>query len=179
MYGMIHRAAREMILEDRDPATWSRILQQAGLEERDFISGQAYPDETTFALIGAAAAELGLSLEDTLLAFGRYWIQFANRSAFSALMKMAGSDISEFSGNLDRLHDNIRLSLPGVDAPSFLVVSSDDSAIRIAYRSSRTGLESFVTGLFEGLLLHFGQTGQVQCLGPCNGATDFLITLNP
>ena len=178
MYGMIHRAARQMIVSSDDPAVWPQILERAGLEESDFISGQSYPDEVTFSLIVAVAAELDLSLDETLIRFGRYWIQFADESAVSHLMKMAGQTITEFCENLDRLHANISLSLPGVDVPSFHVRSSDETALRITYVSSRTGLESFVTGLFEGLLIHFGQSGQVQCLGPHEGGIDFLVTLD-
>ena len=178
MYGMIHRAARQMVLNGGDPAVWPHILERAGLEESDFISGQSYPDEVTFTLIGAVAAQLDLSLEETLIRFGRYWVRFADESAFSHLMKMAGQTLTEFCENLDRLHANIDLSLPGVDVPSFLVRSSDETSLRITYVSSRTGLEPFVTGLFEGLLAHFGQSGQVRCLGPHEGGIDFLITLD-
>ena len=178
MYGMIHRAAREMVLSGGDESNWKRILDQSGLKDEDFVSGLAYADQITFKLINAVAAELNLSLEETLVRFGRYWIVFAGASAFSPLMAMAGDDMFEFCGNLDRMHANIKVSLPGVDVPSFQVRETDETSMRIAYFSSRTGLEPFVTGLFEGLLLRFGQTGQVRCLGPEDGAVDFSITLD-
>lgn len=178
MYGMIHRAARDMVRSEGTEAQWARILQQSGLKDDEFVSALAYPDDTTFRLIGAVAGEFGLPLDETLVRFGRYWIGFAHASAYSPLMQMAGDDLFDFCDNLDRMHASIKVSLPDVDVPSFRVVDSDAASIRIAYLSSRSGLEPFVIGLFEGLLAHFGQSGQVRCLGPVDQAIEFAITID-
>lgn len=178
MYGMIHRAARDMVRSEGSEDHWTRILQESGLKDEDFVSALAYPDDTTFRLIGAVAGEFNLPVDEALVRFGRYWIGFADASAYSPLMRMAGDDLFDFCDNLDRMHASIKVSLPDVDVPSFRVMSSDASTIRIAYLSSRKGLEPFVIGLFEGLLSHFGQTGQVRCLGPVDQAIEFAITID-
>jgi len=51
---------------------WDRILRQSGLKDDEFVSAMAYPDETTFRLIGAVASEMNLSLDEALGPFGRY-----------------------------------------------------------------------------------------------------------
>ncbi len=177
MYGMIHRAARDMVRSAGGDELWDRILLQSGLKDDEFVSALAYPDETTFRLIGAVAAEMNLSLEEALGQFGRYWITFAHASSYSPLMKMAGDDLFGFCENLDRMHASIKISLPDVDVPSFRVIETGDASIRIGYLSSRAGLEPFVIGLFEGLLDHFNQTGEVTCVGPIDQGIEFLIQI--
>jgi hypothetical protein len=176
MYGMIHRAARDMVRKEASEAVWDRILKQSALKDDDFVSALAYPDDLTFRLIGAVASEMGLSVDEALVRFGRYWIEFANSSAYSPLMMMAGDNLLDFCENLDRMHASIMVSLPDVDVPSFRVIEARGETLRIVYISSRTGLEPFVIGLFEGLLTHFGQTGQVRCDGPKDEGIEFTVT---
>lgn len=178
MYGMIHRAAREMVRSSGGEPLWNRILQTSGLKDEAFISGLSYPDHLTFSLIGAVAQEMDLSLDETLLRFGRFWIGFADASAYAPLMTMAGDDIFDFCQNLDRMHASIQVSLPGVDVPSFRVLEIGETFIRIAYISNRSGLEPFVTGLLEGLLERFGHRGEVRLVGPHDPGLEFLIAVD-
>ncbi|MFM1960767.1 MAG: hypothetical protein RL588_2284 [Pseudomonadota bacterium] len=178
MYGMIHRAAREMVTDAGGARLWNNILTRSGLQDEAFISGLSYPDEMTLGLIGAVAQEMNLSLEETLVRFGRYWIGFADASAYSPLMTMAGDDIFDFCRNLDRMHASIQVSLPDVDVPSFRVLEMGETFIRLAYVSNRDGLEPFVTGLLEGLLQRFGHQGQVRMVGAGDPGVEFLVAID-
>jgi guanylate cyclase soluble subunit beta len=177
MYGMIHRAAREMVQSSGGEPLWNSILKTSGLKDEAFISGLSYPDDVTFGLIGAVAQEMNLSLEETLVRFGRFWIGFADASAYAPLMTMAGDDLFDFCRNLDRMHASIQVSLTDVDVPSFRVLEIGETFIRIAYISNRSGLEPFVTGLLEGLLQRFGHRGEVHLVGPQDPGVEFLIAI--
>ncbi len=175
MYGMIHRAARQMMLENAGDAAWLRVSTRTRLEDDAFISAQVYSDEATFALIGAIADELNTPLPDLLVEFGRYWVSFAVKSPFSQIMMLAGDDLVTFLGNLDRMHASVKASMPGAVLPAFYLMSSDASRLTVSYRSPRSGLEPFVRGLLEGLLNHFGVEGVVDELGPSQNGVDFQI----
>jgi Haem-NO-binding len=161
MYGMIHRAARTMSVEVLGEAAFNALATDAGFDEADFLSARVYPDERTFALVGAIAVRAGMSVEEALRAFGRFWIGYADQSAYAPVMRMNGDTFEEFVSNLDRMHATIQRVMPETRMPSFEVVLSDAARIEVIYRSERTGLEAFVCGLFEGLIERFGESGQV------------------
>ena len=175
MYGMIHRAARQMIRDSNDAEAWVRVLNATGLEDDAFISAQVYSDEVTFNLIGAISNELGTPVPDLLVQFGRYWVAFAASSPYSQILSLAGDDIATFIGNLDRTHASVKASMPGAVLPSFLLVRADERSLQVAYRSPRQGLEPFVLGLLQGLLEHFNEKGDVTEIGPSQDGVDFLI----
>jgi len=165
MYGMIHRAARQMIIDESGPAVWASIVDAAGIVDEHFIGSTIYDDAVTLELINAIAHATGLETAEALERFGEYWITFANSSSYRNIMEMVGKTLPEFLGNLDRMHASIQVSLPGARLPTFEVTSADASEIRLIYRSQRVGLEPFVKGLMQGLLRHFRTPGRVD-IGP-------------
>ena len=44
MYGLIHSAARELVLESMGPEMWANILKTCGLSEEHFINGKRFED---------------------------------------------------------------------------------------------------------------------------------------
>lgn len=179
MFGMIHKSARAMVLEQFGPTAWDQILHSAKLDDGDFVSAQPYPDETTFRLIGAAASTAGLTVDQTLLAFGHHWVKTADQGLYSNVMAILAGSLLEALTNLDRMHASIQIALPDAQLPQFVVVSHDDRSIQLAYYSRREGLESFVSGLLEGLLMRFNQPGSVVFSGMDGAARLFTVTFDP
>jgi hypothetical protein len=161
MYGMIHKAARELAVAMVGEAAWGEVIQSCGLGSEHFISGQHYSDDLTVRLIGAIAAKAGVAVDSLLKDFGRHWIKFADRSNYAAVLDLAGDDLETFIKNLDRMHASIKATMPEAAMPSFELVKAAGNRITVVYRSPRRGLEPFVAGLFEGLLERFGETGTV------------------
>jgi hypothetical protein len=95
---MIHKSARAMVLEQFGPTAWDQILHSAKLDDGDFVSAQPYPDETTFRLIGAAASTAGLTVDQTLLAFGHHWVKTADQGLYSNVMASNQPGSVVFSG---------------------------------------------------------------------------------
>lgn len=176
MFGMIHRSARDMVLEQFGQSVWDRILEAAHLDDGALVSAQSYPDEVTFRLIAAAAATAGLTLDQTLHAFGRHWVKAADQGPYGNVMRILGATLEECLMNLDRMHASIQIAMPGAQLPQFAVVSQDERSIELAYYSRRAGLEPFVCGLLEGLMERFHQPGSVGFSDTVGEARMFTMT---
>lgn len=176
MYGMIHRAVREMVTETAGAETWREIERDAVVGPREMISALVYDDSVTFAIVTAASARLGISVEDALRAFGRYWIRFTVQGPYADIIRFTGRDIVTVIANLDRMHSAVLAAMPDARMPSFSIVESAPRALRVRYKSERSGLDTFVAGLMEGLLDHFGHSGEVSRLPDGNhDGTDFVL----
>ncbi len=176
MYGMIHRAVRQMVLDDKGEATWAEIERAAGLGPAELISAEVYDDEVTLKLIGATAEILAEPVDELLLAFGRYWISFAERGSFGQVLNFTGTDLISFIGNLDNMHQGVQAVMPEARMPSFKLLDATPGRLLVCYASTRTGLERFVEGLLLGLLDRFGHVGTVS-ERPANGqGRHYLLT---
>lgn len=178
MYGMTHRALRQMMLDELGPAAWSKVERETGTGPADLISLCVYDDTKTVALISASAASLGLTFDETLRVFGRYWVRFAELSSFGPIMDFTGQDLITFINNLDRMHRSVVLAMPDAKVPSFVLVSETNGRLLVRYRSDRAGLGMFVIGLFEGLMDRMGEAGTVEEAGRGENSIDFAIHLH-
>lgn len=175
MYGMMHRAIQAMVIEDAGTAAWHAIERELDVGPADMISAMVYPDERTIALLGAAAARLGLPLEECLRRFGQHWVRFAAAGPYAGIMDFVSHDLAGFIANLDRMHQAVRAAMPGALVPSFTLLAQEPGRLRVGYRSTRQGLEPLVVGLLEGLLDRFGMAGRVERLGQGKAGAEFAV----
>jgi guanylate cyclase soluble subunit beta len=175
MYGMIHVAVRKMVTDDLGESGWAQVLKATGYGGGEFISASTYDDGVTLAIVGASASACSQDLDHFLERLGQYWICFASDGAYKSLMAVTGADLLTFLENLDRLHTAVQAAMPAARLPSFTVTDSGQGYVRVAYASERTGMESFVTGLLQGLLHRFGHAGKVREVGRSSDAIDFEI----
>lgn len=169
MYGLIHTALRNMVLDQRGEKVWEHIVQTSGVPANSFLTMRSYDDETTLALIDSASAALGLSVEDALGAFGEYWITTFAPKEYGGLLDHTGDDPVEFLQNLDDLHDRIATAFTDFKPPSFHVVIDSQNEATVRYVSNRQGLTPFVLGILRGLGTRFstriciGSVTPVEC----------------
>lgn len=175
MYGMIHKAARAFTIREHGDQRWAEIAASLDMSDEHFISGQHYSDETTVRLLGAIAADLGVEVAQLLRSFGRYWVEYTAASDYASALEMCGDDLVTFLDSLDDLHRGIKTTMPEAVLPSFSVISSDSTGIELLYQSEREGLESFVTGLLEGVMARFSEPGHVAWTAASDGVA-FQIT---
>jgi len=178
MYGMAHRALRQMMLDELGPAAWAKVERETGTGPADLISLCVYDDSKTIALISASSAHLGLPIDEALRKFGRYWVRFAELSSFGPIMDFTGQNMVTFINNLDRMHRSVVLAMPDARVPSFTLLDENDGHLLVRYRSDRTGLETFVIGLFEGLMDRLHETGTVDVADRAGNTIDFAIHLD-
>jgi len=161
MYGMVHTAARSMVVETMGEAAWQNILAQADLDGEYFISGQNYSDEVTFALIDAVTKASGIETAALLKNFGRYWIGYTAKSPYGTMFRVGGDRLDTFLMNLNRMHASVHSTMPASRMPSFELLRNEDGRMDVLYTSDRTGLFPFVEGLLSGLMDFFGVTGHI------------------
>ena len=154
MYGMVNQAVRSMIIERYGQATWSKIHLEAGAPGT-FTAMEPYDDSITYDLVAAVCRELSVEPTTVLRAFGEYWVANIATVHYERIMNSSGVSFTDFLGNLDHMHQRIRVAFPAYDPPSFRSKPIDDSSIQLDYYSKRQGLLPFVEGLLQGLAMHF------------------------
>lgn len=155
MYGLVNKAVEQMVCTQYGDATWGAIKRRAEVADATFMSMHSYPDDVTYRLVAAASAELGLSPDAILRAFGAYWTRYTAAEGYGELLKMTGSTLFAFLRNLDNMHARVGLSYPELQPPSFQCTDITDSTLRLHYYSDRAGLTPMVVGLLEGLAQRF------------------------
>lgn len=183
MYGMVNQAMHQMVSELHGEDVWNRIRQGAGCEVEQFLRMDAYPDELTYRLVGAAVEELKIPADQLLHAFGEYWVAFAQAAGYADFFRACDSYAS-FVRQLDAMHARLELAFPDFKPPQFACTIGSSGRIEVVYRSHRVGLAPFVRGLLVGLGEPFGVTATVEHLAsqaPESGGTvdRFLVTLEP
>jgi guanylate cyclase soluble subunit beta len=161
MYGMIHRAMRQMVFEQLGEDAWLALEQRLKIGPTELLTAMVYEDALTLEIIAEAAARLNLTVDECLIAFGRYWIKYTEQGSLSSIMKFTGQNLAGFIANLDRLHLAVGAAMPGAQLPSFATLESESGHLVIEYRSDRIGLEKFVCGLLHGLMDRFDVQGDV------------------
>lgn len=179
MYGLIHRAMRDMVLERLGQAAWQAIEIEQAIGPGELISMTVYDDALTMRLMGALATTLDLPMPQMLHAFGRHWVDFVYKGAYGSIMHFTGSDLVTLLRNLDRMHHTVRITLPAAIVPSFVVIDVSPEAICVEYRSEREGLETMVEGLLEGLIERFGLKADIAPVNPGVRPARFMIHLHP
>lgn len=155
MYGLINKAVEGLVRQRFGDAAWHRVREGAGLADEPFLSMEQYPDESTYALVGAASRELGASSEDILKEFGRFWMKYTAELGYGELLRSSGRTLPEFLRNLDSLHTRIQMSMNHLRPPSFSVTDETPSSLVLHYYSNRPGLAPLVLGMLDALQERF------------------------
>ncbi|MCK5943945.1 MAG: heme NO-binding domain-containing protein [Planctomycetes bacterium] len=176
MYGLVNRAVEGLIREKFGGEAWSRICARAELGESNFVAMDAYDDAITYALVGAASAELKMEPAAVLEAFGEYWTSYTIEEGYGDLLAMMGNTLEDFLENLDSMHARIGGTMPKLIPPSFDREPQEDGSSILHYRSEREGLSPMVLGLLKGLARRFDveiEVTQLECDEP--GHARFLV----
>jgi len=120
-----------------------------------FVSNEAYPDELTYKLVGAASETLNLPAEKVLHVFGEHWILKTAREGYGHLMEAAGDNLRDFLINLPNFHTRVVMIMPKLEPPHFKVTNVTESSLRLHYHTHREGLAPFMLGLLSGLAKMF------------------------
>ncbi|MEZ5285010.1 MAG: GMC family oxidoreductase N-terminal domain-containing protein [Vicinamibacterales bacterium] len=162
MYGLINSAVEDMVCGRFGAETWAAVKARAEVQTEGFIALQTYPDELTYRLVTAAAAELHLPVATVLERFGEFWVLETGRSRYGHVMRMYGSTLFGFLENLDQMHSRLGLTFREMQPPSFDCVREDERTMAVHYHSTRDGLLPFVVGLLKGLATLFHAPAQVE-----------------
>ena len=164
MYGLVNNALQTMVSDQYGKDVWERIVARVPECPPEFVSMESYSDDVTYDLVGAACEELGVEAASFLQALGEYWIPYASRAGYAALLERGGRSLPEFLQGLDAMHSRLALSYSKLQPPSFRVFDVGDTSLRLRYYSDRPGLQTFVVGLLHGLAKQLGTWVEVELI---------------
>ena len=170
MYGLVNRAIEQLVVAHKGEAGWQRVCGRAQVAGDGFIAMCPYHDDVTYALVGAASEELGLTPAQVLEAFGEYWIRYTAEEGYGELLNAGGDDLRGFLLGLNDMHGRVETVFPQMRLPAFEVEDVGPGDYWLHYESERAGLAPMVLGLVRGLAIRFGQSVQVT-LEPAPGAS--------
>lgn len=151
MYGIVNKALEELAISNYGIDVWENIKRRAGVDIDFFISNEPYDDEITYNLAQAASDELGISVNEVLIAFGEWWILYTGRKQYGYLMETGGASFQKFMIHLPMFHNRIMMIYPKISPPEFQVTDIKENSLNLHYFSKRIGLKYFVYGLISGL----------------------------
>lgn len=164
MYGLVHRAIHDLVVRQFGEESWNLVREKAQLDQDHFVAMQAYDDEITYRLVGAACEVLQLSPAAVLEAFGEHWTLYTIEEGYKDLLDLMGDTLEEFLENLNTMHSRIALAMPELVPPNFEHEVRPDGSSILTYRSTRDGLSPMVLGLLKGLGKRFDRTIEVEML---------------
>ncbi len=151
MYGLVNKAVEELVVTNFGEDKWEAIKLKAGVDVDAFISNEGYPDEVTYALVGAASEILGIPAEQILIAFGEHWVLKTAAHSYGPMMKSGGKSLKEFLVNLPNFHTRVAMIFPNLQPPRFECSDITENSLKLHYFTHRPGLTTFVIGLVQGL----------------------------
>lgn len=156
MYGIVNQAIQGLILDSYGVEKWQEILKDSKVDVENFSNKGIYPDKITYDLAASASKVLGVSIDEVLLSFGKYWVLSVANVKYNSLLKTGGSYAFEFLKNLPNFHSRVMLYYPDIEPPEFQVEEVDSRTLIMRYFSFRSGLSYFVKGIVLGLGEFFG-----------------------
>lgn len=174
MYGLVNQAVQDYVVASMGEPVWRQVRDRVGLREVEFLPLQQYPDELTFALVGAACEASGREASELVEAIGALWIEFTAQKGYGSLLDQLGGTFAEALASLDAMHVRVALMMPELKPPSFRVSNRRERALTLAYVSQRQGLAPLVIGLVKGLGRKYGLEPVVRLSVPrqAGGDTD-------
>lgn len=173
MYGLVNKAVVDLVTTKFGVEAWNEIKKKADVDIDVFISMDAYDDDITYRLVGAASEVLKLAPEQVLEAFGEYWVLYTAQS-YGPLLEASGRTLKEFLSNLDAMHARVAMTMPALRPPRFRLIEVDTSLMKLEYISTRKGLAPMVVGLLKGLAARFDTKVEI-AHEPREGHDEFTI----
>lgn len=169
MYGLVNMAVRDLAEVNGGKDLWDRIRRSAGIEHETFEPMTTYPDQMTYALVGAASKELSLPPAEVLRLFGMHWVLYTAKAGYGEIMDMFGPDFRTCLTNLNHMHARMGALMPQLVPPRFDVLEDGPSKLLVTYHSKREGLAPMVQGLLEGLAKKFGEHVEIRSVTVVSG----------
>ena len=151
MYGLVNKAIEGLVVENYGDNVREEIKAKAKIDIDVFISNEAYEDQITYDLVGAASEVLNAPAETILENFGIYWVTKIAEQSYGHMMDAGGKSLTEFLVNLPNFHTRVTMIFPKLQPPRFEVSDVGENQLKLHYHSHRSGLQHFVIGLMKGL----------------------------
>ena len=150
MKGIINKGIKELVIDRFGDDAWEKVLALAKCKESFFSVSDDYPDQMTLDLVEAACQVSGLSEDQVLFEFGRFWVTHTGVQSYPSYFKLAGKNAREFLLNMDKVHVQVTKNVINVSPPRFGYEQLEDGRLLMHYTSER-GFCSALRGLIVGV----------------------------
>lgn len=152
MKGVVNKGIQELVESRFGSDAWEAICFDAGCDEPSFSPAFDYPDEMTANLVMATSRYSGMSPEEVMIEFGKFWIPNTGKQSHPTLFALAGNSPREFLFRMDRVHTQATLSIQGAQPPKLTVENLPDGGLVMRYASTRA-----LCPVLHGLILGVGE----------------------
>ena len=162
MHGLILTELKRFAGAQLGPAAWQGLLQEAGLEQRLYVSSGKYPDSEVTAIVRGLASRTGKDAQDLLAEFGRF-IAPTLLSAFKPFIKPEWKTLEMIEHTEENIHRAARLHDPSATPPRLQVRRVNPQQVVIIYDSQRK-LCSVAKGIAQGVAEHYRERVEISDL---------------
>ncbi len=117
MHGLINRTIQGFLRDTYGVGLWGRVARRAGITPEGFEAMLHYEDNSTEAVLAAAAQELDRARETILEDIGTWLVSSATGQPLRRLMRFGGVDFTDFLHSLEDMPGRARLALPDLELP--------------------------------------------------------------
>ncbi len=156
MYGLVNRSIQSFVEDMYSRSLWDAVINDAGIETRDFEAMLDYPDETTDDLLEAVAKHLRSDVPSVLEDLGTYLVTHPNCEAIRRLLRFGGHNFDEFLQSLDDLHDRVYLAVPDLELPDLELREFTSLNFALQCRWRKPGFGSVFLGILRAMADDYG-----------------------
>jgi hypothetical protein len=128
--------------------------------EPDYLLSEAYPDAALIRLIGAAARETALDVDEIVYGLGVFTAGTTFARLYPAFFDQTPTPRAFLLTVEEHIHELIRATIPRAGPPRLHITPLGEDGVRIRYSSPRR-LCVLLRGLTEGTARHYGQRAEL------------------
>lgn len=177
MHGLALRAIQLFVTDLYGSATWSRVVDRAGLGFDEFEAMLTYTDDVGERTLVAVTQVLDRSRAEIFEDVGTFLVSHPNTESIRRLLRFGGYSFEDFLHSLDDLPDRARLALPNLDLPSLELREHSASHFSLICRGHIEGIGYVLMGLLRALADDYGVLALVEYRGGGQGTETLAIKL--
>ena len=143
MLGWINDCVEKLVISEFDVKTWHIVKSKAGCTTADggFLKLEHYPDKSTIDLVVAASEVSGLTVDQVLEAFGKFFVPYIIGEGYESLLCCQGSTMKDWMTNINAIHQHLQTTFPKkMIMPEFWCECETDGSLTLYYHSMRGNL---------------------------------------
>ena len=177
MHGLILAAFQTFFVAMYGQERWENIQCMSGLPSRDLDTMLVYESDLAVAVFEAAAAELGLGVDDMLEDLGTYLVSHEKMDGFRRLLRFSGVDYVDFLFSLEELPERTRLAVPDLILPALEIQEKTPGNYVLECKPGLAGYGSVLLGILRAMADDYGALVMLEHLGKRNSCDLLSITL--
>jgi len=143
MLGWINDCVEKLVLEKYGGENaWKIIKQKAhcSVPNGGFYKMEHYSDASTMELLDATCEHVGMTLDELMEAFGKFFAHYIRGEGYETLLCCQGSTLKDWMSNINAIHHHLQSTFPKkMIMPEFWCEDSatDDGSLVLHYHSKR------------------------------------------